>query len=141
MDLVGSYRAFTESAYSHQDVPFDAVVEALAPARSAAHPTLIQATFSYDYSRGSQLRLPGVEVREMEGVGTTSKFDIAATVGRGDRDFEYLTVEYSTDVLGGDDVQPVVRLFEAIAKSVADGQDQPVSKHLDQAQHRVRDRA
>ncbi len=140
-DLVGSYRAFTESAYSHQDVPFDAVVEALAPVRSAAHPTLIQATFSYDYSRGSQLRLPGVEVREMEGVGTTSKFDIAATVGRGDRDFEYLTVEYSTDVLGGDDVQRVVRLFEAIARSVADGQDQPVSKHLDQAQHRARDRA
>ena len=93
-ELVRRYKTFGEAAYTHQDVPFDLVVEAVRPVRSASHSPLFQVLFSYDYGFGGGLTMPGVEVRALDDPGSTSKFDLSATVGGDDHDFDHLTVEY-----------------------------------------------
>ena len=129
-ELVRRYGTFGEAAYAHQDVPLDLVVEAVKPVRSASHSPLFQVLFSYDYGFGGGLTMPGLAVRELDDAGTTAKFDLSVTVGGDQRDFDHLTVEFSADLFGPDDVQWLVRRFETIAIAVARGHELTVDDHL-----------
>ncbi|MEZ0109001.1 amino acid adenylation domain-containing protein [Catenulispora sp. EB89] len=65
-------------AYSHQDVPFERVVEALNPERSAAYHPLFQVFFALDDgSYSSRLRLGDAGVRMVPGPAQTAQFDLA----------------------------------------------------------------
>lgn len=130
VDLVRRYKTLGEAAYAHQDAPLDLVVEAVGPVRSALHSTLFQALFAYDYGFGDRLLLPGLAVRALDEPGTTSKFDLSGTVGNDQRDFDHLTVEYSTDLFDAEDVRRLARRFESIVQSVAHGHALTVDEHL-----------
>ena len=52
-------------AQKHQDIPFEQVVEQLAPTRSLAHHPLFQVAFAWQNTSGSSLSLSGVKVREV----------------------------------------------------------------------------
>ncbi|MFD4636336.1 amino acid adenylation domain-containing protein [Lentzea sp. NPDC058436] len=132
-ELVRRYKAFSEAAYSHQDVPFDLVVEAVRPVRSPLHSPLFQVLFSYDYGFGGGLTLPGVDVRALDDPGSSSKFDLSAVVGGEHHDFDHLTLEYSTDLFGPDDVRRLARRFEAVAVSLARDHDLTVDDHLERS--------
>ncbi|HET7463026.1 MAG TPA: amino acid adenylation domain-containing protein, partial [Longimicrobium sp.] len=70
-------------AQHHQDIPFEQVIELVAPARSLSHSPLVQATFHWQNAPRGSLELPGltlarVQARDERG---TAKQDLGLSLG------------------------------------------------------------
>ena len=73
------------AAQDRQDVPFEQVVEALAPPRSLAHAPLFQVLLSWNNER-SEFALADLQVAPVGSPVTTAKFDLTLDLGEvGDR--------------------------------------------------------
>jgi amino acid adenylation domain-containing protein/thioester reductase-like protein len=75
-ELVGRVKDTALAAYAHQDLPFEQVVELVAPAREMSHTPLFQALFVYQHAQRERLRLPGLSLEPLEMVSPTAKFDL-----------------------------------------------------------------
>ncbi|MEU8515504.1 amino acid adenylation domain-containing protein, partial [Kitasatospora sp. NPDC048722] len=76
-ELVDRVREFDLTAYGHQDVPFERLVEVLNPVRSLARHPLAQVTLALADNAAPLLELPGLEtaIRHLE--TDTAKFDLS----------------------------------------------------------------
>ncbi|MEA2695592.1 MAG: hypothetical protein QOJ16_4979, partial [Acidobacteriota bacterium] len=75
-DLAGEVRQTTLAAHAHQDLPFEAVVEALAPERQLSHSPLFQVFFVLQNAAERPLALAGLDVRRLGLPAVTSRFDL-----------------------------------------------------------------
>ncbi|NEE36767.1 hypothetical protein G3M53_66610, partial [Streptomyces sp. SID7982] len=76
--LVGRVAETDLAAYAHQDIPFERVVEELAPPRSLARHPLFQVMLSLNNTPAPRPHLDGLSVsREMSVGRTGSKFDLS----------------------------------------------------------------
>nr|APD72040.1 non-ribosomal peptide synthetase 6 [Streptomyces sp.] len=107
--------------YENQDVPFERLVEALAPERSTAYHPFFQVMFSWQTEARVDVALPGVTAH-LEAVPTgTAKFDLefnlTATDGGGVR----CTLEYATDLFERSTVERMgARFIRVLEQLVAD---------------------
>ena len=74
--LVSQVRQETLDAYAHQNLPFEKLVEELAPERSLAHTPLFQVGFSLQNTPLEELVLPGVRLAPLSMQETAAKFDV-----------------------------------------------------------------
>ncbi|MEK6230027.1 MAG: condensation domain-containing protein, partial [Actinomycetota bacterium] len=121
-ELIGRVRAGNLAAYSHQDVPFERLVEALNPARSLSRHPLFQVMLAFQNNAAVALELDGLEA-SFEPVATaTSKFDLSLSLGEArSADGEPAglagTLEYASDLFDRSSVAALagrlVRLLEA----------------------------
>ncbi len=78
--LLRNTRQTCLDAFAHQEVPFEKLVETLAPERDLARAALFQAMFVLNSTPRPRLRLPGLEASALS-VGTdSSKFDLTLTL-------------------------------------------------------------
>ncbi|HSF38309.1 MAG TPA: amino acid adenylation domain-containing protein, partial [Thermoanaerobaculia bacterium] len=95
--LLARVRAATLSAFSGQDLPFDKLVEELAPERSLSHAPLVQVTFALQNAPLGPLALPGLSLEPLPFDRGIAQFDLSLTLAeeggelRGD-------LEYSADL-------------------------------------------
>ncbi|GGQ63079.1 non-ribosomal peptide synthetase [Couchioplanes azureus] len=75
-ELVARAREADLAAFSHADVPFEAVVERLNPTRSLARNPLFQVMVGYHNRGDDALRLPGLDVQWVPVELPTAKFDL-----------------------------------------------------------------
>nr|WP_153347567.1 non-ribosomal peptide synthase/polyketide synthase [Nocardia aurantia] len=75
-ELLTRVRAADVAAFSHADVPFEMLVEALNPVRSTARHPLVQVGLSFQNHERARLRLPGLSVSEFEWDTGTAQFDL-----------------------------------------------------------------
>jgi amino acid adenylation domain-containing protein/non-ribosomal peptide synthase protein (TIGR01720 family) len=127
-ELVARVRETDLAAFSHQDVPFEAVVERVNPVRSTARNPLFQVMVGYHNRSGDWLELPGLDV-DWEPVTTRSaKFDLVFSFTEHvDTGTVVLALEYATDLF---DAATAVRLGErltAVVEAVTAAPDAPVS--------------
>ncbi|MET3391395.1 amino acid adenylation domain-containing protein [Variovorax sp. 1140] len=73
-------RESTLSAFEHQDLPFDQIVELVGTPRSRQHNPLVQVLFVMQNMPEGRFEIPGVAVEQIPGSGATSKFDLAVFV-------------------------------------------------------------
>src|SRR5262249_4169074 len=78
--LVGRVRASNLEAYSHQELPFERLVEALNPARSLAHHPLFQVMLALQNNAAGPLEFEGVSARLEPVVGASAKFDLSVSL-------------------------------------------------------------
>lgn len=75
-DYLRQVRQVALGAFSHQDVPFEQVVETLRPERSSAYPPLFQVLFALQSTESSALTLPGLEIEAVQLPRRASEFDL-----------------------------------------------------------------
>ncbi|UUZ50666.1 AMP-binding protein [Massilia sp. B-10] len=89
-DLLAQVKASTLAAYSHQDLPFEQVVEALRPPRSSAHSPLFQVLLTLNSTLGARRpALHGLALEEMARPPAMSPYDLT------------LALDDSGDAIGG----------------------------------------
>ncbi|MBU6536158.1 non-ribosomal peptide synthetase, partial [Streptomyces mayonensis] len=76
LELLDRVRTAGLDAFEHQDVPFERLVEELAPARSMARNPLFQVMLAVQNNHRDTLSLPGVQVREEPAGAPTARFDL-----------------------------------------------------------------
>lgn len=129
-EVLARVREATVGALAHQDVPFDMVVEALAPDRTRSQAPLVDVMFVLQTARapraagGPADRLPGDDWSMESG---TAKFDLtlsmletsAGLVG---------ALEYATDRCGASAARRMVSHFKHLVSSVVGNPDQRIDR-------------
>ncbi|WP_191334965.1 non-ribosomal peptide synthetase, partial [Amycolatopsis acidiphila] len=114
-ELLSRVRETNLDAYSHQDLPFERLVEALNPARSPARHPLFQTMVSHQDPATAELTLPGITTTPLDPGVTGAKFDLAFHFAPGECTISYsadLFDESTVDVFG----QRLARLLEAFTE-------------------------
>ncbi|MBM9510752.1 condensation domain-containing protein, partial [Actinacidiphila acididurans] len=78
-EVLHRVRENTLAVFEHQDVPFERLVEELAPERSLNRHPLFQIMLAVRSGSATPPRLPGVEVEPFPGGEVTAKFDLEFT--------------------------------------------------------------
>ncbi|WP_229799492.1 amino acid adenylation domain-containing protein [Couchioplanes azureus] len=129
--LLGRVRETDLAAYAHQDLPFERLVERLAPERSLSRNPLFQVMLAFQSTADGDLRMPGLTVAfETVGVGI-AKFDLHLSVAERTRDGGPAGVtcalEYRTDLFDRPTVQAMTQWFTRILHTAVSAPDRPVS--------------
>ena len=85
-ELVARVRAFDLEAYAHQDVPFERLVEELAPSRSLARHPLVQVVLTMQNNRRASLESAAAPTDRGEAWAESlepTKFDLYVTMAEG----------------------------------------------------------
>ena len=75
-ELLARVRRTCLGAYAHQDLPFERVVEALRPERSAAYTPVFQAIFAFHDVPEPPLEIPGLRLEAVDSHNRSAKFDL-----------------------------------------------------------------
>lgn len=95
--LLGKIRETVIDACTHQDLPFEKLVEELQPERDASRTPLFQVMLAQQKPLMPELESAGVGFRSLEVDTTTAKFDLILYFAEADQELR-LTLEYSTDL-------------------------------------------
>ncbi|WP_341530413.1 amino acid adenylation domain-containing protein [Nostoc sp. UHCC 0302] len=123
-ELLSRVREVALGAYSHQDLPFDVLVEELQPQRSLSYAPLFQVMFVLQNAPMSEIELSGLNLSLLENDSATAKFDLtlfmedtaSGLVG---------TFEYSTDLFETDTIQRMAEHLQTLLSGIiADSQQQ-----------------
>ena len=124
--LIGRVRAGNLAAYSHQELPFERLVEVLNPARSLSRHPLFQVMLVLQNNAELKLELAGLEAR-FEGVTTASaKFDLSLSLAErrgsdGSPAGIEGALEYASDLFDRASVEAIAgRLVRLLEGAVAD---------------------
>src|SRR5207253_10285153 len=82
-ELLARVREVALSAYAHQDLPFETLVEELRPERSLSHNPLFQVLFALQNTPALDQEIPGLKLQAMVAKGGTAKCDLALFMAGG----------------------------------------------------------
>ncbi len=117
-DLISRVRDTDLTAYDHQDLPFQRLVEHLQPTRSLARHPLFQIAFAVD--RGLVLEMDGLDVVAEKAPFETAKFDVFfGFVSRDGTSELELTVTYAKDLFTRAGAEALGRRLVAVLEQVA----------------------
>jgi amino acid adenylation domain-containing protein len=138
-DLLRRVRSTALEAFEHQDVPFDQVVEAVNPPRSASYSPIFQVLFtSYDGNLPA-LELPGLSITFDEGLSLgTAKFDLNVVVVSRDKqqaraadssqgDTVSLIWEFNTDLFARSSMERMMDHYRNILDAMLARPEQHIS--------------
>ncbi|AUX29427.1 MULTISPECIES: non-ribosomal peptide synthase/polyketide synthase [Sorangium] len=97
LELLARVREVTLEAYAHQELPFEKLVEELAPARDLGRSPLFQVMFVLQNAPSPELRLGEARLSPLPLATTTAKFDLLLSLEEGDQGLVG-SVEYATDL-------------------------------------------
>jgi non-ribosomal peptide synthetase component F len=122
-ELVRRVRATSLEAYTHQDVPFDHLVEVLPLERVAGVAPLVQVLFSLEHEDEVEPRLPGLSVGPLEDVAVeTVRYDLSVTVVQAPGGMD-VALSYDAALFREDTARRMLRHFVAMAAALADTPD------------------
>ncbi|WP_301549680.1 condensation domain-containing protein, partial [Streptomyces sp. MNP-20] len=132
-ELLERVRETGLGAYAHEDVPFERLVEELAPTRSMARHPLFQIMLGLDTHADAVVDLPGLEAEVIASKEVAAKFDLdlnvrerfdatGAPAGLGG------TVVYAVDLFDEATVAELVERFVRVLEAVTADPHQPVSR-------------
>jgi amino acid adenylation domain-containing protein len=116
--LLGQVRESALSAYAHQDLPFERLVEELHPERDLSRSPLFQVMFSLDPVWGSELA-PGLGCELLRIDTGTAKFDLSLFLSDEDGGLTAL-LEYASDLFDPATVARLGRSFLDLASGLTD---------------------
>ncbi|RKK02244.1 non-ribosomal peptide synthetase, partial [Teichococcus wenyumeiae] len=119
--LLDRVRRVAQDAFAHQALPFEQLVEALAPRRSLSHAPLFQVMFSLRNAPQAPLALPGLRVTPLPLPCRTAKFDLLLFLHEQDGGLAG-SFEYNTDLF---DAATVARMAGHLCHLLATASARP----------------
>ncbi|WP_122425431.1 non-ribosomal peptide synthetase [Pseudomonas viridiflava] len=125
-ELLREVRTTLLDVHTHQDVPFDRVVEAVNPQRDTAYSPLFQVMLVLQNTPGAAVQLPGVEMAPYITGSATAKFDLAFEWVERDGRLNLL-VEYNTDLFDVSTIERLSAHYRHLLEQVAQDAKQPIA--------------
>ncbi|PSK32383.1 non-ribosomal peptide synthetase [Nocardia seriolae] len=120
-DLLERVRDIDLAAFEHADMPFERLVDVLAPARSQARHPIVQVMLVYQNLVIPELRLPELTVAPLEMPQTTSRFDLMLTLRDAGDDGMSAVFTYARDLFDESTVTAFgARLLRLLERIIAD---------------------
>ncbi|MEU8896517.1 amino acid adenylation domain-containing protein [Nocardia sp. NPDC048505] len=124
-DLLRRTRDRDLAAFSHADLPFDQVVEALGGTRSSAYTPLFQVMFTFQNLPAGRLALPGLAVEVLDLDLAEAKVDLHLTglerfTADGARAGLALRLAYATDIFDAATIRRCAERLLGVCRSIAD---------------------
>lgn len=117
-ELLGRVRDAALGAYTHQDVPFERLVEELQPERSRSHTPLFQVWFVLQNAPMGTLELANLTLRPLETAVETAQFDLTLSMVEVDSEMRG-ELTYSTALFDCDTIDEMLRQFLKLLETVA----------------------
>ncbi|MGW4026906.1 condensation domain-containing protein, partial [Streptomyces sp. NPDC005009] len=132
-ELLARIRATDLAAFSHADVPFEAVVEAVNPARSLARNPLFQVMVGHHVRTGDALELPGLTTEHLPFPVETAKFDLVFSFTERQRTDHgpgslRCRLEYATELFDHESAERIGERLRRLVTAVVAAPEQPVSR-------------
>ena len=121
-EILRQVRETALSAYEYQDLPFEKLVEELAPDRDLSRGPLIQVMFSVP--RPTDSKFGPFQLSEFEADIRTSKFDLAMMVEESKE--PKIALNYSTDLFEAETIERMLGHYERLLKAVVENPEQRV---------------
>jgi hypothetical protein len=106
--------------YAHQDMPFEKVVEELAPERRMSHTPLFQIMFALQNVPPQRHTLNGngeLKFSPLKVAGGTAKFDLTLVMVQAGRSIN-ASLEYSTDLFDAPTIEVMIKHFQRLLWSI-----------------------
>src|SRR5829696_8022234 len=116
-ELVQRVKETALGAYAHQDVPFEKLVEELAPERNLSVTPLFQVMFAMENTPSPEIKLRDLQLSLLETARETAKFDIVLVMWETAEGLEG-SLEYSTDLYEEATMQRLLRQFQMLLEGI-----------------------
>ncbi|MGE5325043.1 MAG: amino acid adenylation domain-containing protein [Actinomycetota bacterium] len=126
-ELLQHVREICLQAYTHQDVPFEKLVEELHPERNLSHSPLFQTMFHLQNVLNENLVLSGLSVSVVETQITKAKFDISLAMSEGADGLRGI-LNYNTDLFDRETIHRIATHFEALLRAAVQSADEQISR-------------
>ncbi|MCI3945700.1 non-ribosomal peptide synthetase [Pseudomonas syringae] len=126
--LLNQVRASALGAFSHQELPFEHVVEALNPARSLSHSPVFQSMLALQNADNTRsIALPGLTLTPEEYRNNSTQFDLSLSLNDDGRDLTG-SVEYASDLFDERTIARFVGHFQTLLSGLVAHEHCPVSE-------------
>ena len=116
-ELLGRTRQTALSTFSHQEMPFERLVEELNPPRDASRNPLFQVAMAMQNTPRDEIVLPGLVMERAERDDHTAKFDLSLSILKA-RTEPRLVLEYCTDLFDASTIQRLLAHFQTLLEGV-----------------------
>jgi amino acid adenylation domain-containing protein len=124
-ELLGRTRETALAAYLHQDVPFEKLVEELAPERSLAQTPLFQVMLVLQNAPLGSLEIQDLRLRPLDAAGSVASFDLTVSFAEREGGLNG-TAEYATDLFDGTTIDRLLGYFERLLAAALEAPELPV---------------
>ena len=126
-ELLARVREICLAAYTHQDVPFEKVVEELRPDRDLGYNPFFQVTFTLQHAAGSRVTLADVTATEVEVDPRMSRYDLHLYL-REDEGALRGYIDYNTDLFEPFTIARLAEHFQLLLERVVANPDEPIDR-------------
>jgi len=125
-ELLGSVRKVALQAYTHQDLPFEQLVQTLQPTRDLSYTPLFQVMFVLDDARVPSVKLPELTVSSYSVEIGTAKFDLTLSM-ENTADGLAGVWEYNADLFDKATIARMAGHFQTLLEAIVANPQQKVS--------------
>ena len=125
-ELLDRVKRRTLDAIEHQELPFERLVEALAPERELGRHPLFQALIALNPPEPA-IELQGLEVEELDTEKTASRVDLTLLLQQREQGLD-LIWEYSSDLFEPDTVRQMADRFLCLLDSIVSSPELPIDE-------------
>ena len=139
-ELIDRVREVTLGAYSHQDLPFEKLVQELHPERNLSHHPLFQVVFGFQNAPMSALELPGLVPRFINIDLKKMRFDLELHLWKCSEDFRCLwggnwkyseglrgIIVYNTDLFDRTTISRMIQHFKTLLLAIVKNPEQKIT--------------
>ncbi len=126
-ELLMRVRQDTLSAYAHQTLPFEQLVEALQPARDPSYSPLFQVLFTLQNTPSEVLSLSGLTLERLEFESGTTQFDLSLSMAETAQGLAS-ELTYDTDLFDAATIERMAGHFLRLLAAIAEDPTQRVAR-------------
>jgi amino acid adenylation domain-containing protein/non-ribosomal peptide synthase protein (TIGR01720 family) len=124
--LLARARETCLGAYAHQDLPFERLVQEIAPDPDPSRAPLFQVIFTMQNAPAPPARLPGLAVRPAPAPSTTVKYDLTFVMGPLENGGLGVSIEHSVDLFEDATVERMIGHLATLLDGIARDADRTV---------------